>query len=219
MTISFPEIDAADVQWHITMLHERALRRPGTDGGKLIVAGYGEDPNAIHPKTGKPGLPLPPIVGQFAIGEVSAMVDFALRLSLQPHRNIYAPWCIMRHDLERDRKGGEADIIDKGVLALIADFDDEEAHRWRSRLPLPPNYVLKTSVARWQAFYLLDRPASVAEVKPIGLRLRDYTKSDSGALDISHVWRIAGLLNWPNAKKISEGRSPEPVRVTLEKLE
>src|SRR5262249_50561842 len=35
---------------------------------------------------------------------------------------------------------------------------------------------------------------------------------------INQVWRVPGTLNWPNAKKIAEGRPPEPqiVRAVLQ---
>jgi hypothetical protein len=210
--------DIPVVRSHLAVVHE--LARPMREvGGKLVITGYGEDPNGIHPRTRKPGAPLPPVVGHFEIGDIESGVDLILRLSLQPHRIIYMPFCVMRADLERGKKGGENDIIENGVLGLVVDFDDSEAHRWRERLPLPADYVLNTSQGRWQAFYLFDRGMSVAEVKPIGLRLRDYTRADNCGIDLCHVWRIPGLLNYPTAKKISEGRSPEPQRVTVEELE
>jgi hypothetical protein len=213
----FPEADVSAVRAHFGMIHERA-RLLARTGGKLIVAGYGEDPSGIHPRTGKPGAPLPPVVGQFAIGDIEGAVDLAVRLSQQRHRNVYAPLCVMRSNLERGKKGSEADIVEGGVMAIVVDFDDADAHRWRERLPLPADYVLKTSQSRWQAFYLFDRGMSFAEVKPIGLRLREYTKTDSCGLDLCHVWRIPGLLNWPTAKKIREGRSPDPTMVRVEDL-
>src|SRR5271156_386253 len=48
------------------------------------------------------------------------------------------------------------------------------------------------------------------EVKPMGCRLRDFAHSDHGSLDASHVWRVPGTLNWPNAKKVAECRAREP---------
>ena len=98
----------------------------------------------------------------------------------------------------------------------MADFDDAEAHLWARRLePAVPNYVLETSPGRFQAFFLFDRPETVERAKPIAERLRDHGRCDHGTVDLSHVWRIGGCLNWPNAKKVGEGRSKEPTIVRV----
>ena len=51
--------------------------------------------------------------------------------------------------------------------------------------------------------------------KPVAERLKAYAGCDHGTADISHVWRVAGTLNWPNAKKVNEGRSAEPQLVKV----
>jgi hypothetical protein len=122
---------------------------------------------------------------------------------------------VHRRDLRPGGKGYEKDIV--AVLGLVSDFDDEDAPRWAERLPIPPNYVIETSADRFQASYLFDRPCSVAEAKPIAERLKDFARCDHGTIDLSHVWRIPGALNWPNVKKIAGGRPREPqvARVVL----
>ena len=114
----------------------------------------------------------------------------------------------MRRDLLTSKKGEEADIV--ALLGVVADFDDADAERWAERVPLPPDLVIETSRGRFQCFHLFDKPELIVRVKPIGRRLRDFCRSDHGSLDLSHVWRVPGCLNWPNAKKIAQGRPPEP---------
>jgi hypothetical protein len=86
-------------------------------------------------------------------------------------------------------------------------------------LPIPPNYVLETSAGRFQAFYLFDKPEELKVVKPIAERLKAFARCDHGTSDISHVWRVPGALNWPNAKKVADdsGATPKPgaVRGTM----
>jgi hypothetical protein len=207
-------IDRRAIKEHVAMLHE--LAAPCAGQGLLIVAGYGEDPVAISAKTGKAGRPLAPVVGQFPIGFVDQMTTMIERMAEQAHRNVYCPFAVMRPDLAYSKKGGEEDVV--AVLALVADFDDADAKRWRDRLTVAPDYVLQTSAGRYQTFYLLLEPASVAKAKPIATRLRDHAKSDHGSLDMSHVWRVPGTLNWPNARKLAGGRSPEPQLVLVEDL-
>jgi hypothetical protein len=136
------------------------------------------------------------------------MVEAILRLARERHRNVYVPLCVVRADLPPGKKGGEEDIV--GVLGLSVDFDDGDAANWQNRLPMPPDLVIESSAGRFQAFYAFDAPVTLNEGKPIGRRLRDFCHSDHGSLDLSHVWRVPGTLNWPNAKKLAQGRPPEP---------
>jgi hypothetical protein len=211
MTIA---IDPVVVREHVALLHE--LAAPYAGRGVMIVAGYGEDPDAISAKTGKPGRPLAPVVVHFPVGAVDQMTRMIVQLAEQPHRNVYCPLAVMRPDLALHKKGAEDDVV--AVLGLVVDFDDADAKRWRDRLTVGPDYVLQTSAERYQCFYLLLEPAGVAEAKPIATRLRDHAKSDHGSLDMAHVWRIGGTLNWPNARKLAAGRPRAPQLVRVEEL-
>ncbi len=137
------------------------------------------------------------------------------RFLKQPHHNIYMPLALFRPDLPSWAKGYERDVV--ACLGIVADFDDSDAAKWAERLPTPPNYVLETSAGRFQAFYLFDKPEPLDLVKPVAERLKAYAGCDHGTSDMSHVWRVPGALNWPNAKKVREGRSPEPQLVRVVK--
>lgn len=189
------------IRGHIEMLHSLA---DSTDG-KLIVASYGQDPDTgenIHPK-----------VHHFQIGDVERMVAIIEQLTKDKHRNIYIPLAVMRSDLPQGKKGSEADVV--AVLGLVCDFDDDDAAAFDERLPVDANYVLKTSPGRFQAFLFFDEPLSLSEAKPLAERLQKATDCDYGTADISHVWRVPGTLNWPNAKKVDEGRPTRPVDVRV----
>jgi hypothetical protein len=200
------EIDIAAIREHVVMLH--GLAAPLKGQGKLIVASFGEDPTQTNPKTGKPGCPIVPKIPHFEIGEVERAVDWITKLSREKHRNVYASLAVMRPDLPPGRKGEEGDIV--ACLGVVADFDDAEAKYWDTRVPLPPDLVIESSQGRFQCFYLFDKPEPVDQAKPIGRRLRDFCGSDHGSLDLTHVWRLCGTLNWPNGKKIADGRRHEP---------
>ena len=47
------------------------------------------------------------------------------------------------------------------------------------------------------------------------MALSDAIGGDSGTKDVSHLWRIAGTLNWPSAKKLGRGRPKTPQLVTI----
>jgi hypothetical protein len=190
------------------MLHQ--LAAPLADKGKLIVASYGQDPvkTIRNEKNGSKARDLVPKVCHFAIGAVNAMADTIISLTKERHRNVYCPWAVMSKDLPDGEKGGEADII--GVLALISDFDDPEAVNWRNRLPIPASYALETSADRFQAFCFADRPLPPANAKSLAIALKGVSHCDHGSVDMSHVWRVPGTRNWPNAKKVKEGRPLDP---------
>ena len=80
---------------HVEMLQRLAAGRPG----KLVIAGYGQDPET--------GQKLPAKVRSFNGDSTTAMVEFAEQLATEDHRNIYMPLAQMGADLEASRKGGE----------------------------------------------------------------------------------------------------------------
>jgi hypothetical protein len=206
------DIDRVALSRHIEALH--ALAAPLAGIGKLVVACFGEDPDATNPKTGRLGRPLPPQIKHLKIGGgINENIRVLCCVTEAQHYNAYMPLAVLREDLGHGRKGEESDI--EGVLGFVADFDDDDATKWARRLPIPPSYVMETSAGRFRAFYLLDNPASLDLAKPIAERLRAFAGCDYGTADCSHVWRVAGTLNWPNARKIGAGRVREPQLVKV----
>jgi hypothetical protein len=193
------------------MIHR--LAAPLAMQGKLVIACFGEDPSQLNPTTGTPGCPLRPRVVHVGIGDIETMVRGVSNLTVLDHSNVYIPLAVFRPDLPKGRKGFEHEIV--AVLGFVADFDDPAAARWVERLPLVPNLVLETSTGRFQAFYLFDKPEAFAVAKPVAARLKAYAGCDHGTSDLSHVWRIGGSLNWPNAKKVAAGRPREPQLVRV----
>jgi hypothetical protein len=191
------------VRAHVEIIH--GLAKPLIGQGKVIATGFGEDPNQNDPKTGKPGRRLPPQVVHANVGDVKQSLTGLAQFVKRPHQNVYMPLAVFRPDLPSWAKGFERDVV--ACLGIVADFDDPDAARWAERLPLPPNYVLETSAARFQAFYLFDKPEALDAVKPVAERLKAFAGCDHGTSDMSHVWRVPGALNWPNAKKVADGRS------------
>src|SRR5260370_27442935 len=183
---------------HSALLHDFAARvkRPG----KLVLTAFGEDPSRVNPDTGKPGIRLAPKVFHVEVGDHALMAERVGEVASLAHYNVYMPLAVFHPDLRPGAKGAEADIL--ACFGLVADFDDANAANWADRLPIPPHYVLETSSGRFQAFYFLKDPMPVEAVKPVAQRLKAYAGCDHGTSDISHVWRIAGTLNWPNAKKV-----------------
>ncbi|WP_408605354.1 DUF3987 domain-containing protein [Desulforapulum autotrophicum] len=174
----------------------------------MVLASYGQNPQT--------GENLPPKVEHFSTtsnGDI--LLKIVNDLSRETHRNVYVPLCSFREDLPPGKKGGEADI--STVFGLVADLDDDQAHKWPERLPFQPTYVLETSKDRFQAGYIFTDGVAPDAAKPVAVMLQEYSGCDFGTKDLSHVWRIPGTLNYPNKKKVDAGRSPEPQFVTFAK--
>lgn len=188
---------------HFKMLHDAAQ----SIDGKLVLSSFGE-----NPQTGKK---LTPKVQHFDIGDVEGMAKAAIGLASEPHRNVYMPLSVMRSDLPENGKGTEQDIV--AVLGYVADFDNGLGADYLKRCPLKPSYALETSPNNIQAGFILEKPILIktdsdrAFAKQLACNLTNACDgADKCGVDISHVWRIAGLPNYPNKKKLDAGRSPEP---------
>jgi RepB DNA-primase from phage plasmid len=209
-----PVADAALIRTHIKMVCTLAEAYDG--GGKLSVTAFGEDPDQGDPKTGKPGVKLRSKILHFVPGgSIDGIVEWIEGQTRLSNYNVYTGLAVYRSSLRASSRGAAKDIV--AVLGVVADFDDAEASRWQERLPLPPQYVLETSAGRFQCFYLFDEPHPAEAVHALAKRLKTFAGCDHGTADLNHVWRIAGTLNWPNAKKIAEGRAREPQPVVVVK--
>lgn len=187
---------------HFKMIHDLAA---GIDG-KLILSGFGEN--------------LIPINEHFQIGDYEAMAQYAAQLNKQQGRNVYTPLVVMRPDLPSNAKGGEDDVV--AILGFVVDFDAGRGKDWKKRLPdsIDAQYVLETSPDNAQCFIFLETPIlinSETEQHNAKYLLQKLTFSCNGAdhagAELSHVWRIPSLNNWPNKKKIKEGRDTAPYKV------
>lgn len=196
----------SDAFSHIKTIHDLAS---GIDG-KLILSGFGES--------------LAPINEHFQIGDYEAMAQRAEQLHKQTGRNIYTPLVVMRPDLPANAKGGEEDVV--ALLGFVVDFDAGRGKDWKKRLPdgIDAQYVLETSPDNAQCFIFFENPIlinSEADQHNAKHLLQKLTLSCNGAdhagAELSHVWRIPGLNNWPNKKKVKEGRDPNPYTVKITK--
>jgi hypothetical protein len=198
-----PLIDEAAFESHFEMLNHLAAAS-GVDG-ILVLFAVGENPTT--------GQKVGPHVLHFKIGDTAGMMTTARGWFRHPHLNVYAPWAVFRPNLPRGSKGEEADIV--AVLALVVDQDNDTGKS--GALPLPAPYTIESSADNFQAVYPLSRALLLAEAKPIGEALVKAVGCDAGTKDMSHVWRVPGLLNWPRKSKLKRNRPREPQPVTIAK--
>ncbi len=157
------------------------------------------------------GKDIAPKVQQFDIGNWQSMADAAQAWAKETHRNVYAPLAVLKKGISS--RGKMPDY--SHVLGVCADFDDDNAADYLNRLPLSPGMVIGSSKGRFQCVFLFNSPIDTNAAKPIAEALQAHAGCDGCSKDVIHVWRVAGCLNWPNQKKVREGRSPEPQQVTI----
>lgn len=201
------DIDAGAIAADLRLLASLASER-----GDMVVASFGED---IFGKGN-----LPPRVAHFAPASVEAMIERVVDPASERCRNVYAALATFQ-GLGKSSKGGLDNV--STVFGLVADFDakaDADAHRWAERCPIAPTMVLRTSTSpepSFQCRFLFTRPIDRERAIDLAARLQAACRCDAGTKDVSHVWRIAGALNWPTREKIrTHKRPPEGQRVEVE---
>ncbi|WP_425963904.1 DNA-primase RepB domain-containing protein [Rhizobium nepotum] len=197
-----PTFDEAAVREHVVMLHQLAVGLTG----KFVVSAFFANPNGEDKAGG--------VISHHVVGDVEGTVDAVMAHATTPHANVYICPNLMRTTLERGKKGGESDVV--AVLALVADLDDDTGRS--GTMPINPDYVVESSPGNYQCFILLDAPLSVAYAKPLARSLKLAANADHCTVDLAHVWRVPGALNWPNAKKLARGRPSDPAPVTIAEL-
>lgn len=191
--------DEVAIRNHFGMLHHLA-ERTGIPG-KLVLSAIADKATGL------------PIVNQhFDIGDVDGMVVAAMAFEAKPY-GLYAPYCIMRHDLPPDSKGSQDDVV--ATLAFPVDADSDHLGKTVPHAPVTPNYVVESSAGNLQEIIVLHQPLGPAESKPLARALKEKTGDKNCVGDIARVMRVPGTLNWPSTSKINRGRSrePQPVRV------
>jgi hypothetical protein len=156
-----------------------------------------------------------PNVQRFQIGDVAGMVDVIMAFEGHPEVNLYAPWAVMRRDLEPGEKGRETDVV--AVLAAVGDLDNDKGKFPLDALPVAPPYIVESSPGNFQAVYAFAQPLPAREAKAPSEALCNFIGGDTGTKDASHVWRIPGTRNFPTKSKLKRGRSPLPVPASVKK--
>ena len=142
-----PGFDRVAVAAHVGLLHK--LAAPCADDGILILIAIEDgEPRPQH----------------FKIGDAQGMVEAIMAFEHHPTINLYSPLAVMRPDLERGKKGGEADIV--AVLAAVGDIDNDKNERLEvDNLPLAPAYVIEFERGQLSAGFPIREPASSARSK------------------------------------------------------
>jgi len=130
--------------------------------------------------------------------------------------NVYFSWHMLRPDLPHRSGGEKEDVI--ATLALVTDFDNgpghDEANNFGTEtwtipgLSIAPSAVIETSPGNYQAIFAFHAPVPPKDGAALAEMLWKVAQCDPATKNIVQPWRVPGTINWPNRKKVKEGRTP-----------
>ena len=203
-------IDLAAIRQHCELLHRMAA--PFKGKGKLSVAGFGENPQQIDPKTGQPAS---------RCCRSSKVRDRPSRTNGEIHHRPGSQAASQRL-CALGRVAGQSRPKQKGQRSRryrLARAGSRFRRRRRRKLAIHgcrSRHLRARNLARQiSAVPAVRQALSTRSRQAVAVRLKSFCGCDHGTVDVSHVWRVPGTLNWPNRKKIAEGRRavPQLVRV------
>src|ERR1700738_668747 len=103
-------------------------------------------------------------------------------------------------------RGGEIDVV--APLAAVLDEDNDKGIK--VTLPAKPSLTIESSAGNFQHIYIFNTPPADAKQMFAALHVAAGGESDGGTKTLNHPWRLAGCANWPNKRKLNDGRSPVP---------
>src|SRR5262249_28471692 len=116
---------------------------------------------------------------------------------------------LVRRGLNGNERGKLADTA--AVFALVVDSDPDKGMGW---IPTArPSMTVETSPGNSQFWFFLRDAISPELAQKLGERIRHAVHSDHDPGNPVQPYRVAGTINYPNAKKIGRGRVTVPTRL------
>jgi AAA domain len=177
-----------------------------SDQAKAATAGLGRpgvlQMSRLHPASEQL------VPSRYMIGDVEHMVEAAISDSEAGH-NVYIEGRTVREDLRGNGRGKIEDT--RAVFAIVIDSDADKDMGWHPSVP--PSLTVATSPGNFQYWFFLREAVSAEVGQALGERIRAATKTDHDTGNVVQPYRVAGTVNYPNAKKIERGRVTVPTQL------
>lgn len=148
----------------------------------------------------------------FMLGDVEGMTQAALNES-RAGFNVYIEGRTIARNTPKGERGKVEHTV--GVFALVVDSDDDKGQAGRIDR-VEPSLVIESSPGNHHLWLVLDRAVSATEGKPLGDALRSAIGADSDTGVVTQPYRVAGTINYPDARKRARGRVASPTRLLLD---
>src|SRR5262245_36932150 len=148
------------------------------------------------------------VPSRFLLDDIERMVSTAL-IDCKAGHNVYIEGRLVRRGLNGNERGKLADTA--AVFAPAVDSDPDKGMGWTPTAR--PTMTVETSPGNSQFWFFLRDAISPELAQKLGERIRHAVHSDHDTGNPVQPYRVAGTINYPNAKKIGRGRVTVPTRL------
>jgi hypothetical protein len=150
----------------------------------------------------------------FAIGDVDHQLE-AVLINAKAGCNTYIETRTVQPGRPKERKSGrgKADATISSY-AIVIDSDTDKGRPGRlDHIGGNASIEVETSPNNRHIWLLLDRAVNAAAAKRLGSMVRKATDADHCTGVVTQPYRVAGTVNYPDAKKRARGRVVVPTRL------
>jgi hypothetical protein len=142
-------------------------------------------------------------ISPFAIGDITGMLEAAI-VDARNGRNVYVEIRSVGPGRPNERGRGKIEST-IGCFGFGIDHDNDTGKA--GHVNGSDTTITETSPGNFQELIFLGRALDAGEAKPLGELIRKAAGADSCTGNIVQPFRVAGLPNFPNAKKRERGRT------------
>jgi hypothetical protein len=143
----------------------------------------------------------------YCVGDVEHMTADAL-IDAEAGKNVFIEPRLVRPGRPNER-GKLGDTM--AVFACVADSDSDAGKPFAARLPA--SMLVETSADNEQRWFWVKPAIGGDDGQELGERMREHGGGDACSGNPVQPFRVAGLPNYPNQKKIRRGRVVSPTRL------
>jgi hypothetical protein len=148
------------------------------------------------------------VPSRYAIDDIERIIAAAI-IDSQAGHNVYCEGRTVQPGLRGNARGTLADTV--AVFALVVDSDADKQMGW---IPTArPSMTVETSPGNFQYWFFMREAVSAKVAQKLGERIRAAVNSDHDTGNPCQPYRVAGTVNYPNAKKIARGRVTVPTQL------
>src|SRR6516165_134713 len=143
------------------------------------------------------------VPSRYTLDDIDRMISAAIA-DCEAGHNVYIEGRLVPASLRGSERGTLKDTV--AVFALVVDSDADKGMGWTPPATIRPSMTVETSPGNFQFWFFLRAAINAELAQKLGERIRRAVNSDHDTGNPTQPYRIAGTINYPNAKKTARGR-------------
>jgi len=143
------------------------------------------------------------VPSRYTLDDIDRMISAAIA-DCEAGHNVYIEGRLVPASLRGSERGPLKDTV--AVFALVVDSDADKGMGWTPPATIRPSMTVETSPGNFQFWFFLRAAINAELAQKLGERIRRAVNSDHDTGNPTQPYRIAGTINYPNAKKTARGR-------------